>query len=156
MVGWLAGCGDKAERVKPVWAAISESVYAAGTARSGQQYQAFASAGGLIQRVLVREGDSVRVGTPLLSIASEVPQLNQENAALAARYAAVAANQSQLEEARQRIAQQRRTMQNDLVQRTRQRRLWQQTIGTKLALEQKELAYTSSRTAYEAALLRKC
>jgi HlyD family secretion protein len=149
----LVGCRDKAERVKPVWSAISESVYAAGTVKSGQQYQAFATAGGIIQTVLVHEGDSVRVGTPLLSIASDVQQLNQENAALAARYAAVAANQSQLEEARQRIALQRRTMQNDQLQLTRQRQLWQQTIGTKQTLEQRELAYAGSRAAYESAVL---
>jgi len=153
MLGLLAGCQDKAEHVKPVWAAISESVYAAGTVKSGRQYQAFASAGGIIQTVFVREGDSVRVGTPVLSIASDVQQLTQENAALAARYAALAANQSQLADARQRVDLQRRTMQNDLLQRTRQRQLWQQTIGTKLALEQKELAYASSRTAYESAVL---
>ncbi|WP_240735133.1 hypothetical protein [Hymenobacter sp. UV11] len=153
MLGLLAGCRDKAERVKPIWSAISESVYAAGTAKSGRQYQAFASAGGIIQTVFVHEGDSVRAGTPLLAIASDVPQLTQQNAALAARYAALATNQSQLEEARQRIAQQRRTMQNDLLQRTRQRQLWQQTIGTKLALEQKELAYAGSKTAYESAVL---
>jgi len=128
-------------------------VYAAGTVKSGRQYQAFASAGGIIQTVLVREGDSVRVGTPVLVIASDVQQLSQENAALTARYAAVAANQPQLEDARQRIALQRRTMQNDLLQRTRQRQLWQQTIGTKLALEQKELAYAGSRAAYESAVL---
>lgn len=153
ILGLLAGCRDKAERVKPVWSAISESVYAAGTVKSGRQYQAFASAGGIIQTVLVREGDSVRVGTPLLSVASDVPQLTQENAALAARYRAVAANQPQLEDARQRIALQRRNMQNDLVQRTRQRQLWQQAIGTKLALEQKELAYAGSKSAYESAVL---
>ncbi|WP_310394207.1 efflux RND transporter periplasmic adaptor subunit [Hymenobacter sp.] len=149
----LAGCQDKTERVKPGWSAISESVYAAGTVRSGRQYQAFASGGGIIQAVLVREGDSVRVGTPMLSIASDVQQLTQENAALAARYAALAANQSQLADARQRIALQRHSMQNDLWQRTRQRQLWHQTIGTKLALEQKELAYASSKTAYESAVL---
>lgn len=149
----LEGCRDKAERVKPVWAAISESVYAAGTVKSGRQYQAFATASGIIQQVFVREGDSVRVGAPLLSIASDVQQLNQENAALAARYADVAANQSQLQEARERIALQRRTMQNDLLQLTRQRRLWKQSIGTKLTLEQKELAYAASKTAYESAVL---
>jgi HlyD family secretion protein len=149
----LAGCGDKAERVRPVWSAISESVYAAGTVKSGRQYQAFATASGIIQTVFVREGDSVRVGTPLLSIASDVQQLNQENAALAARYADVASHQSQLQEARERIALQRRTMLNDQLQLNRQRQLWQQSIGTKLTLEQKELAYASSKTAYEAAVL---
>ncbi|MBD2717293.1 efflux RND transporter periplasmic adaptor subunit [Microvirga sp. STR05] len=150
---WLAGCGDKAERVKPVWSAISESVYAAGTVKSGQQYQAFATGSGVIQAVFVREGDSVRVGAPLLSIATDVPRLTQENAALAARYADVAANRSQLQEARERIALQRRTMQNDLVQLARQRRLWEQSIGTKLTLEQRELAYAASKTAYESAVL---
>ncbi|GAB3242366.1 efflux RND transporter periplasmic adaptor subunit [Hymenobacter seoulensis] len=149
----VASCREKSERIKPVWSAISESVYAAGTVKSGRQYQAFASVGGIIQQVLVREGDSVRVGTPLLSIANDVQQLSQENAALAARYAEVAANQSQLQEARERIALQRRTMLNDELQLTRQRRLWQQSIGTKQTLEQRELAYASSKTAYEAAVL---
>ncbi|MDO3415699.1 efflux RND transporter periplasmic adaptor subunit [Hymenobacter sp. BT770] len=149
----LASCRDRTERVKPIWSAISESVYAAGTIKSGQQYQAFASVGGIIQTVFVHEGDTVRVGTPLLTIASDVQRLNQENAALAARYAAGVASQSQLQEAREHIALQRRTMQNDLLQLTRQRQLWQQSIGTKLTLEQKELAYASSKTAYESAVL---
>ena len=32
MLGLLAGCQDKAEHVKPVWSAISESVYEIGRA----------------------------------------------------------------------------------------------------------------------------
>ncbi|GAB2467185.1 MexH family multidrug efflux RND transporter periplasmic adaptor subunit [Hymenobacter qilianensis] len=150
----LIGCQPKTERIKPVLSSISESVYAAGTVKSGQQYQAFARVGGIIREVQVREGDSVKVGTPLLAIASEVSQLNQENAALAARNADIRANQSQLREAQAQIALQRRTMQNDLLQLTRQRRLWQQAIGTRQTLEQRELAYEQSKTAYESALLR--
>ena len=152
-VGCLVGCQPKAERIKPIVSAISESVYAAGSVKSGQQYQAFASAGGIIRAVHVREGDTVRVGTPLLAIAGDVSQLNQENAALAARYADLDANQSRLQEAQALIRLQRRNRQNDQLQLSRQRQLWQQGIGTKLALEQRELAYASSRTAHETAVL---
>jgi multidrug efflux pump subunit AcrA (membrane-fusion protein) len=152
-MAWLASCQPKAERVKPVVSAISESVYAAGSIKSGQQYQAFASVGGIIREVHVKEGDSVRVGTPLLAIASDVSQLTEENAALAARYADLRANESRLQEARALIALQRRNMENDRLQLTRQRQLWQQGIGTKLTLEQRELAYVNSRTAYQTAVL---
>ncbi|GAB3298818.1 efflux RND transporter periplasmic adaptor subunit [Hymenobacter humi] len=150
---WLVGCQPKAERVKPVVSAITESVYAAGSIKSSQQYQAFASAGGIIREVHVKEGDSVRVGTSLLAIASDVSQLTAENAALAAKYADLRANESRLQEARALIALQRRNMQNDRLQLTRQRQLWQQGIGTKLTLEQRELAYVNSRTAYQTAVL---
>ncbi|GAA4383791.1 hypothetical protein GCM10023186_25270 [Hymenobacter koreensis] len=151
---WLSGCQPKAERVRPVYSAISESVYATGTVKSAGQYQAFASVGGLVKEIYVQEGDSVQVGTPLLAIAADVAQLNVENAALAARNAAVAANQDQLREAREQLDLQRRTMQNDELQLARQRRLWAQGIGTKLALEQRELAYAAARTAYQSAAAR--
>ncbi|WP_170934888.1 efflux RND transporter periplasmic adaptor subunit [Hymenobacter gelipurpurascens] len=154
MATGLGGCPSKSEQVRPVVSAISECVYAAGTIKSAQQYQAFASVSGVIRDIYVREGDSVNVGTPLLAVASDVSRLQEENAALSARFADVAANQDQLREARELVAQQRRTMQNDQLQLQRQRRLWAQSIGTKLALEQRELAYSASRTAYDAAVAR--
>jgi HlyD family secretion protein len=150
----LLGCSGQAERVRPVVAPISECAYAAGTVKSAGQYQAFASVSGVVKAVYVAEGDSVRVGTALLSIGSTVPQLNAQNATLAARYAAVPANEDQLRELRAQLAQQRRTLQNDQLQLARQRRLWQQAIGTRQALEQRELAYAGSRAAYEAGLAR--
>ncbi|OON69960.1 hypothetical protein B0919_04215 [Hymenobacter sp. CRA2] len=150
----LGSCRGRGEVVRPVISAISECVYATGNVKSAGQYQAFASASGVVKTVYVREGDSVQVGTPLLSIASEGVRLNEENAALAARYAALEANQDQLREARAQVALQRRTMQNELLQLTRQRRLWAQAIGTRQALEQRELSYAGSRTAYAAAVAR--
>ncbi|MCC3159735.1 efflux RND transporter periplasmic adaptor subunit [Hymenobacter sp. 15J16-1T3B] len=150
----LGSCGPKAEHVRPVVAPISECVYAAGTVKSAGQYQAFASVGGLIKAVYVREGDSVQVGTPLLAIAGDVPQLAAQNAALAARYADVAANQDQLREAQTQVDLQRRTLADEQRQLERQRRLWAQSIGTRQALEQRELAYAGARTAYTAALAR--
>ncbi|GAB2943310.1 efflux RND transporter periplasmic adaptor subunit [Hymenobacter coalescens] len=150
----LGGCQRKAERIRPVVAPISECVYAAGTVKSAGQYQAFASVGGVVREVYVREGDSVQVGTPLLAIAGDVPQLAEQNAALAARYADVAANQDQLREAREQIDLQRRTLQHEQEQLARQRRLWAQAIGTRQGLEQRELAHASARTAYAAAVAR--
>jgi multidrug efflux pump subunit AcrA (membrane-fusion protein) len=45
-------------------------------------------------------------------------------------------------------------MQSDELTMSRQRKLWSEQIGTKYELEQRELAYANSKSAYESALLR--
>lgn len=81
------GCSDsKVEKIKPTTEAISESVYASGIIKSKDQYLAFATVSGVIDSIFVSEGDTVKVGTPILSIANEAQRLNKENAQIAALY----------------------------------------------------------------------
>lgn len=148
----LTSCKGKQNKVKPFYSAISESVYASGSVKSNQQYEAFATVNGVIQDIYLEEGDSLNIGTPILSVANEVPQLNQENALLVARYAEVSSNQDKLSDARQAIDLQESKMKNDLLLLNRQKNLWEQNIGTRNELEQRTLAYESSRTAYLSAM----
>lgn len=149
---FLSGCKGKQEKVKPFFSAISESVYASGVVKSNQQYEAFTTVNGVIQEIYLKEGDTLNVGTPILSVANEVQQLNKENAVLTARYADVASNQDKLSDARQTIDLQENKMKNDLLLLNRQKNLWDQNIGTRNELEQRTLAYESSRTAYLSAV----
>ncbi|MEO8760884.1 MAG: RND transporter, partial [Bacteroidia bacterium] len=63
---FIFSCKNKATKVKPIISTITESVYASGFLKSNQQYQAFATVNGIIETIYLKEGDSVKVGTPIL------------------------------------------------------------------------------------------
>ncbi len=148
----LIACKSKVVKTKPVMMAITESVYAAGSIKAMQQYQAFATVNGIIKTMYVKEGDSVQIGTPILAISNTLQELNRDNASLAAQYAA--SNEDKLKDAQQNIALQKNKMENDLLMRQRQQNLWKEDIGTKVELEQRELAYKNSKTLYESAIVK--
>lgn len=150
----LTACGSKTETTKPMRATITESVYASGTIRSKFQYQAFAPVTGVVQEIFVVEGDTVHKGTPLLSIVNETQRLNRDNAALAASFADMDANRGKLREAEQNIELAYHKAKLDSALWVRQQNLWQQNIGSKVELEQRELAYQSSKTQWLSARVR--
>lgn len=133
---------------------VSESVYASGTLKSKDQYEVFAQANGIIDKVIVKEGDTVKKGQALLFIANDMQRLSTENAELAARFSDLNANRGKLTDAKAFADLAREKMANDSLLLARQTTLWAQTIGTKVELEQRELAFRNSKTAYQSALLK--
>lgn len=127
---------------------ITESVYASGTVVSKNQYRVFATISGIVSEVFVNEGDLVKKGDRILSVSSRVQQLNKENAELTADYSAITANRGKLKEAQLLIDFSKDKMKNDSIMLSRQRRLWDQNIGSKTQLEQRELTYRNSKTNY--------
>lgn len=147
-------CKQKQEKTKPVTENITESVYAAGVIKTKNQYQVFSAVNGLIQQILVTEGDTVKKGDPLIRVLNETARLNADNAKLSADYAAVNANRDKLNELKINIDLAKSKKDNDLLLLQRQRNLWSQDIGSKNELNQKELAYKNSSNSYEASILR--
>ncbi len=133
---------------------ITESVYASGIIKSKNQYQVFSTVGGLIQTILVKEGDLVKKGAPLFILHSETSRLSAENAKLSADFADVNTKSEQVNELKGVIETAKSKMLNDSLLLLRQRGLWTQQIGSKVELEQRELAYTNSVNNFEAAILR--
>ncbi len=150
----LASCKDKTEKTKPDVGPITESIYASGTIKSKDQYQAFATVNGIIEKIYVTEGDTVKKGDAILLISNEAQKLSKENAELAARFADYNANQGKLNEAKQFVELAKSKMKNDSALFFRQKALWQDQVGTKVELEQRELAYQNSRTAYFSSLVK--
>ena len=150
----LISCQKKVEKIYPTFENISESVYASGSLKSVNQYEVFANVNGIIREILVSEGDTIKEGTPLLTISNETSKLNTENAKLAADYADYNANSSKLSELKVNIDLAKSKMINDSLLLTRQKSLWAQQIGSKIELEQRELAFEYSKTAYETTMLR--
>lgn len=155
LLGFLAvGCKKQAEKTQPVTERISESVYASGIVKSKNQYQVFSTVGGLIQQILVKEGDMVKKGDPLFVIQSESSKLNAENAKLSADFAEASTRGDRLNELKSSLETAKSKLLNDSILMMRQRGLWAQQIGSKMELEQRELAYTSSVNTYEGVMAR--
>src|SRR6476661_852447 len=88
----LFSCRQKIETTRPQVQNITESVYASGKVKSLNQYEVFATVGGIISTIRVKEGDNVKKGDVLFTLVNEAPQLNRENAAIAARFQSEPAN----------------------------------------------------------------
>lgn len=150
----FAACKDKVETTSPVRESITESVYASGVLKAKNQYQVFSTVSGLLQKIHVKEGDTVRKGAALFTILNETSRLVRENAQLAAELADIRANRTKLDELQLNIDLLKNKMLNDSLQLARQRSLWLQNIGSKVELEKAELNYQNSKTSYESARLR--
>jgi len=150
----LASCGGKPESTTPTVEPISEAVYASGLVKSKNQYQVFPTVNGIIQQILVTEGDVVQKGDALMKVKNEAARLSTENARIAAEYARVSANAEKLSELQAAIDLARSKMRNDSLLLVRRRNLWARQIGTRVELEQMELNYKNALTAYKSAVLR--
>lgn len=148
------GCKDKHGKIKPSEEPITESVYASGIIKSADQYQAYSQANGLVKEVFAEEGDLVKKGQPIMQLSDITARLNTANARIAAAYASVNENTEKLKEARLEMESARAKMITDSSLLNKQRNLWKESIGTKIELEQRELAYTNSRNTYNAARLQ--
>jgi RND family efflux transporter MFP subunit len=150
----LLGCTSKMETTHPLTENISESVYASGFVKSRDQYQAFAKVTGVIQKVFVTEGDSVSKGDPIALLSNEAQKLNTENAKLNVQFSDINSNVNKLNELKTNINQARDKLKNDSLLMERQQDLWAHQIGTRNELEQRELAYKSTKTTLDAAIFR--
>ncbi|MES2556794.1 MAG: efflux RND transporter periplasmic adaptor subunit [Bacteroidota bacterium] len=150
----LVGCSGEQEVLKPSVETITESIYASGVIKSEDQYQVFATVNGIVEKVFVEEGDTVVTGQPLFSLANAIQQLNNENATLTASFYDLNANQEKINDAGQLVLLTRDKMRNDSSLYARQLSLWKQNVGSKVELEQRELAFENSQNSYQSAIVK--
>ena len=149
----LESCQKKQERLHPSVESISESVYASGIIKSKNQYQVFSTVSGLISDIMVDEGDIVKKGEPLMTVTNETSKLSTENARLNAEFNDLNSNADKLNQLKIKIDLAKNKMLNDSLLLMRQRKLWENQVGSLSQLEQRELAYKSSLTDYAAAVV---
>lgn len=150
----LYSCGKKAEEYTVSEESISESVYASGIVKSKNQYQVHAKANGLVEEVYVKEGDLLKKGDPILRLLNNSSRLNAANSRLALELANQNARGEKLKELQLGIELAKNKYLNDSLLWVRQKSLWEQKIGTQVELEQRELAFKTSKSNYHNALLR--
>ena len=147
-------CNSKTEKINPVTENITESVYASAIIKTENQYQVFATVNGIINKIFVTENDLVKKGESLMQVTDESSTINRENASLTASYADVSANKEKLADVKNSIALAQSKSGNDSLLYQRQMNLWNENIGTKMEVEQRELAWKNSKSMLESAKLR--
>ncbi|MEP3836735.1 MAG: efflux RND transporter periplasmic adaptor subunit [Algibacter sp.] len=136
-------CTESQDKILPVEQSLTESVYASATIQPDSIYRAYAVVSGILEEVLVKEGDLVTQGNPLFQITNSTPKLNSENAKFALHLAQENYNGSAaiLSSIKDEIDAATLTFKNDSVNYYRQQNLWEQGIGSKLQYDTKKLAY---------------
>ena len=149
-------CTSKDDGIKVRISSITESVYASGIVKAEKQYNVFATVNGILKQSYVSEGDNVKKGDPLFLIENQTSKLNTENARLALELSAqnIRENSNRLRELELPVNLAREKLTNDSAMYARQLNLWKNNIGSKVDLEQRKLAFESSRSAYLSALSR--
>jgi multidrug resistance efflux pump len=141
-----ASCTDTEEKILPQQRTITQSVYSSVTVQPDSLYQVFAAVSGLLEINFVEEGDVVRAGAPLMQITNAAPKLNAENAALTLQLARENYNGSNaiLKNLEDEISAARLKVKNDSINYYRQKKLWDQQIGSEAEYDNRKLTFELS------------
>jgi multidrug efflux pump subunit AcrA (membrane-fusion protein) len=150
----LLSCGKKQESIHPTIEKITQSVYASGTVKSIDQYEVYSKVTGLVKKILVKEGESVKKGQAIIELSNTTQSLTYENAKLLENYSADNANQEKLVQANNEVELAKSKMDNEASLLDRQKKLWANEIGTRNDLELRELSFKNVQTLYNASLLK--
>ncbi len=149
----LAACGGKDGAITPTVGPITESVYASGMVKARGQYQVYPTVNGTVLQLLVQEGDTVRAGQPLMRLDDRASSYASSSADAQLRLleANVREDGPVLTRLRATVDQARDRYALDSANYKRQQALWAQGVGSRAELDQRQLAYTTSQAAYDAA-----
>lgn len=138
-----SSCTDKQDKILPTEQALTESVHASATVQPDSLYQVYAVVSGILDEVLVEEGDTVYKDMPLFQIINNAPKFNSQNAKFALDLAKENYNGSAaiLSSIKDEIDAARLKFKNDSVNYYRQKNLWDQHIGSKIQYDTKKLNY---------------
>jgi multidrug efflux pump subunit AcrA (membrane-fusion protein) len=150
----ICSCSTKLDKTMPVTENITASVYAAGIVKTRNQYQAFSTVSGIIDKIFVTENKLVKKGEPIMLLSDQPSKFTRENSDLSAKYADLQANEEKLIDLKNNIDLAKSKYSNDSLIYKRQQNLWEQGIGSKLELEQIELAAKGSKISLESARIK--
>jgi len=146
-------CNQNKNLVAPQIKPLMEAVYASGFVVSDQEYQVFSQADGTLNEILVREGEPVKKGTPILKIKSVTS---------AARYAQARETYQQAVDNKTPVLNElfaitqsaRSKMQLDSINLIRFTNLLKANATTRLEYDRAELQYKNSRNDFDGARSR--
>lgn len=143
----LVSCTSEPEKTKPQVEELVISVYASVLVQPDHLYSVYPEASGLIERLYIREGDTLSAGQLLARIKSPNQQLNVSSAQLKTDLAKenLSGKASRLSVLEEEIQTSQKQLRIDSMNYFRQKRLWEQNIGSKTELENKQLQYELSR-----------
>lgn len=140
-------CQQKSETTSPAYKKLTEAVYASGNVFPKNEYKVVANADGYLQQQLVNEGDVVKGRQLMFSLESLSQDARAEAAANIYRQseANYADNSPVLAELEAALRNARTKLDNDSVNYSRYKALYEQNAAAKADLERTELAYRTSK-----------
>ncbi|MBL0339692.1 MAG: efflux RND transporter periplasmic adaptor subunit [Bacteroidetes bacterium] len=148
---FFSSCNKSNVTTTPVVQDITESIYASGVIKAVGQYEVFATSGGIIKEILVKEGDTINPETPLFVIDNMISAMSTENARLNMELSKdkTGPASNTLRELESRVQLAKAKMKNDSILLERQKNLWAQQVGSKVDLERRELSFQAAVTDFE-------
>ena len=146
-------CSKKPAQFKPELSNITESVYASGAVKAADQYNVYPEVSGILNEIKIKPGDSVKKGQILFVLDENTAAYNTESARLSLELSETQGIRAseKLQEAQLRTKDARDKFRVDSSLYYRQKRLWDQGIGTQLEYDERRLAFISARNDYEIA-----
>jgi multidrug efflux pump subunit AcrA (membrane-fusion protein) len=139
----LFSCSHGPDKISPTQRTLIESVYSSVTIQPDSLYQVYAIVSGILDANLVEEGDLVSKNEHLFQIINNTPKLNTQNAKFALdlareNYMGSATILSSIES---EIGAAKLKYKNDSINYFRQKKLWDQNIGSKGQYDTQKLNY---------------
>ncbi|NNC94236.1 MAG: HlyD family efflux transporter periplasmic adaptor subunit [Chitinophagales bacterium] len=127
---------------------MTESVYASVTIQPEGLYNVHAATPGIIEHIIVGEGDSVNADQIIAKIIALDPEINVENAVISVELARdnLKGGSSVLKSINDEIRSTKEQLLVDSVNYLRQQRLWEQNIGSKAEFESRKLKFDQSKS----------
>ena len=150
----LISCKTKEEKIFPKQEKITSSVYASGIIKSKEQYQVYPAVGGIIKEILVNEGDEIQEGQPIARISDQSQQLDVDNAKAQASFYSLEENMEKISQANNEVELAKSKLNNEESLLQRQKTLWNDGIGSKNDLDNRELSFKNASTQYNASKLK--
>lgn len=148
LVLFLQSCQEKKETFLLMKKDIVVSVFASGKIVGIDQYDVFSSTNGIISQCFVKEGQEVKKGEKLFLIQNEALQINEENARLNQEFNQESQQKWKEEEFLIGIENARNKKDQDSILWIRQKKLWDQGIGSKNEMELRLLNYKNANLLY--------
>ncbi|ESU19228.1 hypothetical protein FCR2A7T_26520 [Flavobacterium cauense R2A-7] len=149
----LTACKKGNSGIQPTLGDITQSVYASGVVKADGQYIVYPTTSGVLRKVKVTVGDAIVLGQPLFELDNDKAQLSTESAQLA--YQLSNENSRYIQD---KIAEMQLTVQNAKDKLRLDESIYNRNVKVKdqggvseVDFEKVELAYKSSKLAYETA-----
>ncbi len=143
----MAACKQKTLEVQPTLKQLTEAVYASGTLVPENEYKVVSSTDGFLKQALVKEGDTVKKGQLLFALSNENQQTQVSTATeLLSRTIPVAASNAPIiKDLENRVASAKIRLQNDQLQYTRYKNLFDQNAISSSNYEKYKLQFETTQ-----------
>lgn len=144
----ISSCSKGSQGEKPKYRDVTEAVYSTVLVKPRNSYNVYPKVGGIIDELFIEEGDEVKKGDVLLTISNSTSSVNVENARLKYEIAkeTYSGESAMLNEMQEQIETAKVKLESDSINYERQKRLWNQNVGSRMEYDSRKLAYEISRS----------